>query len=549
MGASKGSERTHASPSSPERPWIPSDFRTASLNDRLALMVLALVAVMVALTFQDYGITWDEELQATYGQLLWRFYASGFQDTAAFHYQNLYLYGGLFDLVATALCRVSPLGEYETRHLLGGAVGLLGLAGTWALARRLHGPRAGLLALSLLAVTPLYYGHMFFNAKDVPFACGMVWSLYSLVRLIEAFPRPPFARLAAFGVISGLTLATRVGAVLLYGYLAVAWAAYALRRLPQTPGIAPIRPLQDGIRLLLILPISYGAMVLGWPWAIASWLNPLQALRAFAHFDWPGLVLIQGQWLPAAALPWHYLLLFFVIQLPELLLLGLGAALAVLVWPRRLRCGPPDLRVGIVALAALFPLVHFILARPTAYHTVRHYLFVIPPLCVLAAVGLDRLWQWLRDRLARPKINSLRAVWCLALVIQAVRMVTLHPNEYIYYNAFVGGVTGANDRFELDYWGSSLKEATRQLTALVAQEDAQRPIGRAYRVAVGGHPLSVSYFLPSHFALSTDVEHADFVVSLTESHMDVTMPGITVATVAREGAVLAVVKDHRPHRP
>lgn len=546
MSASKGSEWTHTPPSSPGLTRTPSPPRAASRHDRLALIVLALVALMVVLTFQDYGITWDEELQATYGQLLWRFYASGFQDAAAFHYQNLYLYGGLFDLVATAICHVSPLGQYETRHLLGGAVGLLGLAGTWALARRLHGPRTGLFALSLLAVTPLYYGHMFFNAKDVPFACGMVWSLYSLVRLIEAFPRPPFARLAAFGVISGLTLATRFGAVLLFGYLAVAWAAYALRRSPRTPGTAPNRPLHDGTRLLLILPISYGVMVLGWPWAIASWLNPLQALRAFSHFDWPGLVLVQGEWLPAAALPWHYLLLFLIIQLPELLLLGLGAALVMVAWPRR---SPPDLRVGIVALAALFPLMHFILARPTAYHTARHYLFVIPPLCVLAAVGLNQLWQWLRDRLAKPKVNGLRVAWCLGLMIQAARMMALHPNEYIYYNAFVGGVAGAKDHFELDYWGSSLAEATRQLTTLVAREDAKRPIGRAYRVAVGGYPLSVSYFLPPHFALTTDVECADFVVSLTESHMDVTMPGVTVATVAREGAALAVVKDLRPHRP
>src|SRR5438309_507432 len=88
----------------------------------LTAAVFAVLAVAILLTFRDYGISWDEEVQLPYGEKLLAYYASGLRDRSAFTFINLYLYGGFFDLVA-ALCNlVSPFGQYETRHLLGAVV-------------------------------------------------------------------------------------------------------------------------------------------------------------------------------------------------------------------------------------------------------------------------------------------------------------------------------------------------------------------------------------------------------------------------------------------
>src|SRR3712207_8678244 len=56
--------------------------------------------------------------------------------------------------------------------------------------RRLGGPFAGALALALLATCPLFYGHMFMNAKDAPFAVAMTLLLLGLVRALQEFPKP-----------------------------------------------------------------------------------------------------------------------------------------------------------------------------------------------------------------------------------------------------------------------------------------------------------------------------------------------------------------------
>ena len=138
------------------------------------IIVLGAVALIAGLTFRDYGLGWDDYTHAEYADLLLRMYGSGFKDTGALSFANLYMYGGGFDMAAALLHKVIPLELFETRRLLGAVVGVIGLAVTWRLGRRVGGPLAGLATLLLLALCPTFYGHMFMNPKDAPFAVAMM---------------------------------------------------------------------------------------------------------------------------------------------------------------------------------------------------------------------------------------------------------------------------------------------------------------------------------------------------------------------------------------
>ena len=117
--------------------------------------------------------------------MLLALYASGFSDQRALSFVNLYKYGGGFDMAAALAAKILPFGLFETRRLIGAAIGIIGLIATWRTGRRLGGPVAGVVALVLLAACPLYYGHMFINAKDAPFAMAMAVLLLAIVRAVD----------------------------------------------------------------------------------------------------------------------------------------------------------------------------------------------------------------------------------------------------------------------------------------------------------------------------------------------------------------------------
>ena len=62
----------------------------------------------------------------------------------------------------------------------------------------------------LLAACPLYYGHMFMNAKDAPFATAMAVLLLGIVRAFDEYPHPSARSVALFGVGFGLAFGSRI---------------------------------------------------------------------------------------------------------------------------------------------------------------------------------------------------------------------------------------------------------------------------------------------------------------------------------------------------
>ncbi len=526
-----------------------------------AWIVLGALLGIVLLTFKHYGISWDEELQSQYGQAIFDYYASGFVDHRYNQIFNLYYYGGLFDGMAAFFDAYSPLTIYQTRHLFNAIMGLVGLWGTWRLGRLLGGGRTGLLALVLLAVTPMYYGHMFNNPKDIPFAAGIVWSLYYMAKTIRVFPRLPWRLIFKLGLVYGLTLGVRVGGVMLLGYwgLCLLIQAYSLWRWP-TSDLVALQPRARAMKLFWGLVkvgipaglCSYAVMLLCWPWAQENPLwNPIEALIQFSNFPQDVEVLLDGTIYRSTELPWSYLPVYFGVQLPVLQLFLLG--LSIVLLPYLLRTMTPRSKrraVLLIALMALVPMLYVVLRRPALYDCVRHFLFVLPLINVLGALALDvaiskgaALWglggAWRRGGVA---------LGVMALIVgfaaPVVGMIRLHPYEYIYINQLEGGVAGAFGQYELDYWGSSFKEAAEKLQDYVAKEGGVPP-GKMYRIAICGPWAAAMIYLPPDYDAVVANEPADFFLSTTRWMCQTMRPGKEIIRIERQGVPLSIIKDLR----
>jgi 4-amino-4-deoxy-L-arabinose transferase-like glycosyltransferase len=521
------------------------------LADRIAIALLAAVALAAALTFRDYGLGWDDYTHSQYGDLLLKLYSSGFSDRRALNFVNLYLYGGGFDMASALAAKILPFGLFETRRLMGAAVGLIGLFATWRLGRRLSGPTAGLCALALLASCPLYYGHMFMNAKDSPFATAMIVLLLGVVRAFDEYPRASPRTMILVGVALGAAFGSRVLALIAAPIIAAGLVLIVVAEIREL-GLrdAGSRLGQFVWSLLPALPIAYLIMGLLWPWSILSPFNPLGAAEYFdTFFEKPWKELYEGRLIPVPDMPASYLPHLFLLTLPEIMLvLGIAGGLGAFAAASRRRIGLNRRAcLLVVALAAVLPVAVAIVMHPALYNGLRHFIFVVPPFAVLS--GLSAAWltkraTYLPTAYRLAAVGGMAAVFVAGMTLPLIDMVRLHPYEYTAFNWASGGVRMAHDKYMLDYWGLAFKQASEKLRARLADSADRPPKGRLWVVAICGPPAPAKVELGLQFETTYDQKKADFAMTLGTFYCRHLQAPI-LATVVREGVVYATVYDFR----
>jgi len=329
--------------------------------------------------------------------------------------------------------------------------------------------------------------------------------------------------LLAAAVMLGLSVSTRVGGVLAGALIAV----YFLVKVKKKSIIA----------LIAYASISIFVTYITWPFL---WQNPIgnfiESLIVSSDFGWTGNVLFQGVQYKSYDLPASYLPVLLILQLtePVIFLFWIGVILAIVKMLNRKRNWE---EIFIILAWFFIPFLLVIIFKPLMYDNFRHWLFIVPPIFILAGFALDELSKCIKPRFVNLAI-------LIVLISPGLYWgVKLHPYQYIYYNNFVGGVGGANRRYELDFWVTSYREATmylndeaplnsqvlvigpRRIFRSYAREDLDREWFRAEQIEESTYPVYV--------IIST--RRNDDLIQFPDSEV--------VYRVTRDGADLAVVKQ------
>lgn len=518
--------------------------------------------LMVLLSF-DYGIIWDEWIQSQYGKLVLRFILTGgaAQECLTFG-KTMYLYGGLFDTVTAAIygllsgnlhaiASAHTLQDlvlpyyFETRHVINALFGFTAILFSGLLGKELGSWRTAFLSLLFVLFSPRFFGNAMNNPKDIPFAMGYIMSLYAMVRFFKAWPRPkPFAVLFLIAAIA-ITINVKAGGLMLLCYLFLfgggLWGWERLRH----------RSLPDPIRFFLLMAgiavTAYLGGLLFWPYGLLDPLHhPLRALAEHSVFTGArGILLFEGRLIFSDQIPWYYLPKWILISVPFYVHAGIVLFLMFVIHLLKTALSRYTL---MVCFATIFPPLYAITKHSIIYDSWRHFLFIFPPLAVLAALA----WDFLFTRFGRPASRLLGGILLALTLLEPVSwMLRFHPHEYVYFNALVGGLRGAYGRYETDYWGNSMRLGSEWLARHYRAEGLQQPI----LVRSDGELISSAYYLIREIGNSYAVSPKDFpdwdywialsrgVASDQLRNGDWPPPG-TIHTVEADGIPLcAVVKN------
>jgi hypothetical protein len=492
--------------------------------------ILGIAMVVGLATARDYGITIDEFYFQDYGPLALAWYRSGFTDRALFGFQDDRLYGPWAQMLISGVQSLGLADWLTVRHAMTFLIGLAGIAALLPLGRLAIGRWAGLIAVVLCLTTGYLYGLLFFAPVDTPFLAAMTWATLAIVVMTRR-EMPSWRSTIATGLLIGLAVGTRTGGIILVAYLFGALALCGLELAVRWGKSAVPALAQLALRFVAVVLIA-GAIA----WAIWPWLqidNPLtQFKEAYQHFTLIELPMQFPSWgreLFTGALPWHYVPEQLLARLPEVFILLLVVALAagLLTLAALIRksiaryrrdgvcaLAAPALWLArwrgllVVTVAAVAPATIVALQHMTIYDGIRHLLFIIPMLALLAAWALLRLAPLIRRF---PKIAA--AIGALQVAVSLAVLVMLHPLEYVAMNAFAGGVKGAYGRFELDFWAAAATDAVRRLEHRLADDPSLRPAGPPrVMTCIPWREYDMGKIYPQDWVVSSNPAQADFLI-------------------------------------
>ena len=445
-------------------------------------LVLAFLLVVGLVTAGDYGISWDEKTEIDMVFRNVRFVSYGEPIS-----RDLRHYGTLFNFVSEAVFQIKSiitgndadwvtisreldhpkareefLDRIQVKHRLTFLLSLVAYASVAGIVGTLAGARFAWLGPLTLALFPRYWGHSFFNPKDIPFAAMFTLGTFLGALLIGYVLRQNHQRLRVganrltlaflgFGVFVGLATGTRIGAFLLIPFVALTHGVtvFAMRR-----------SLKQGLHFLGY----YGLMLIAWFVTMAaihpaSWSNPalwfIQTLRYLSHHAWDGVVLFAGSYISGRDTPWYYVAQWLGITTPVVLTVLSVAGFVLALRRYRNFDGTAKACLLLVILQMSFLPVIAILSGSAIYDEIRQFLFVIPAMASFSAAAVAWIYQGFPARSFRLPFVGLLIVAAGLIVFD---MASLHPYEYVYFNRLFGGLEKARGAYETDYWGLSMRE-------------------------------------------------------------------------------------------
>ena len=501
--------------------------------------MLAVTFVIGLFVYRDYGLTWDEPLFYKYADALGYAYTPA--NWLSGHFDLNQSYGPSADdhknrgpayllLARDPVYLLERLGADNASawHLLNFTCFLVGVYFVYQLAKRLVPPWPAAGAAALFALQPMLWGHAFINPKDIPFMVfltGAVWlGLRMADRLVDAPDESNWLKLRHVivpALLLGLATANRVlgplAALLVFVYL--------VAQRPRWRTMFWMIPY--GLIGMLVMYAT-------WPYLWEAPVRFVDVFRFMSANPTVLAVLFGGQVYRAYDLPRRYLPFFLLTTLTEvvwpLAIIGAGHALRLFGRDRRRL-----LQIALLVAWFALPLIYDVAAHPPIYDGMRHFLFILPPVFVLSAAAFELI----RGRLQSTAIKPIVAVALLASGM--IGIVRLHPYEYTYYNAFIGGTAGVFRSYETDYWLTCYKEAVQSFNAMESGP-VKLYVHREAEVAAPYAAPNVTVL--DERGAKAQISSGDFVLVNTRTNEDrqTFRDAPTLITIGRAGAAFCMIK-------
>ncbi len=337
---------------------------------------------------------------------------------------------------------VNDIDSYRVYGLLLASI-TVGLVFYWA--SQIYGKVAGLAAAFILASYPLFWSESHFNTeKDIPETA--YWTLF-MFSFWKGITTKNWKWIILSGVLFGLALGTKLN-IIFAAFVVAPWFFIYLFR---SGGLLKnvkffLKEKKVVLSLILIPVIGFGILILSWP---HLWNDPIGGILKMIGFyktiGTTNAVTSNILGLDTYAIKW----IFYTTPVVTLLLLGVGLVAYAFSFKK-----DKEGTVLLFIFWLLIPIFRVVAPGSNIYGGVRQIMEYIPAMALVGAGGFYALTKYFNKKL------SLVLVFVIFTPI-ILKIVSIHPNENVYFNHLIGGLKGAKSE-AIPYWGFSFGSPYRQ---------------------------------------------------------------------------------------
>lgn len=442
---------------------------TASRRIAAASILIATIYLAIAIPLlPDYGPTFDAVLgEYAYGEYLLEYLRSGDANWLRFEPGRLPFYGEgthpewrltfpleyvypVPSILSAVGCdvfarRLGWLHPIDAHHLVAPVSFAALLACLFSFVARRTSKTIALFATLSLALHPHVFGNAMNDIKDTPTLFIVYLAVFAYVRALETGSRRWILVGAAF---TGIGLATKINAIWPAAFFSVAWLADQIRTRSPAKEIAR--------RVAATAALATVTVVVAYL-ACSPQYHVDGVARFLRHAEYATVLSTRAEGRDAFSLE----PLLNLARTAPLPLLPLAAIGAIVAWRRGVFRGSV---FAMLTMLCVVPVVRPCFPGMRYFNLVRHFLEVYPVLAIFAGIGLGAIVSALARGRGTTWLSPLAAI--VVFAPQAYSVARSHPWQSAWFNASVGGLSGAQARHIADaddFWCHSCRTAVRWL--------------------------------------------------------------------------------------
>ena len=298
---------------------------------------------------------------------------------------------------------------------------------------------------------PYLLGHSMFNPKDVPFMSIWLLCTYLSLNIFEKLLKGKSLTYLQISVISFCTaflLSIRVTGVLIFFQYLITFIIFINS---QNTNLVDIVKQFYKKFLLFIVLLTLFIFILN----PVYWANPvafIHAIKWMSHYYHDICTNTFGKCLSAKDLPPTYMLIWFSVKLPLIIILGI--LLIPFIEKKIFQEKRNTLVYGSILVTAIFIPLLLIFINVNLYDEIRHVMFLIPLFFIL---GLTSLFYFSK--------RFFYILGFLSISIFLIENFKIYPYQYVWFNT-PSRYLDLTKKFELEYMGISGKEISKKIISL-----------------------------------------------------------------------------------